>query len=508
MRGGLSCAQPASRSIHTGLTAGFHWIRLEHFEGTGNARIKLEWQQGNGAVSVIPIGNLYADYPDGGGVCGGNASTGPQPLAPLCQVITPTPNLTPTTTPATPAPTLPPTICIGTFPAGGWSFNVYNTPSNGGTIIASVTSGAGNLPPSGVEILGVHPNSAGDLWYRLGIYRTDANPGGWTIADSNPLIIPNNQPCNSLPLMNSSGQPTAAPAPTTDLRNICLFILASPTPSYTIAGIRDRTNETTNSPINIGANVPVLVTAVHLNQQYVKVSYNNSAGVAQSPRWIKFSESQINFNSPCVQTQAPRIVEADLPTCNTGQVLNCRPGSNVPLPVIFGQSASIKASFGSTTAGCNNDNIDCYNPPGDPLGSRPCPLYTNPEDQGKNCGIDLQTSADAVPGVVGPKIVYNYCGGLLETFGASGTMRITVTDNSSQVVTRYNYTHIETLSSVLLSNSTSIGEYVAQGIQIGTYGPVGAYGGTENSEHVDTVQVNIGSSVPYSEPPWNAGCSN
>jgi hypothetical protein len=476
------------------LTAGFHWIRLEYFEGVNNARIKLEWQQGTGPRTEIPIANLYADYPDGGsggGVCGGNASTGPQPLAPLCQVITPTPNLTPTATPATPAPTLPPTICIGTFPAGGWSFNVYNTPSNGGTIIASVTSGAGNLPPSGVEILGVHPNSAGDLWYRLGIYRTDANPGGWTIADSNPLIIPNNQPCNNLPLMNSSGQPTAAPAPTTDLRNICLFILASPTPSYTIAGIRDRTNETTNSPINIGANVPVLVTAVHLNQQYVKVSYNNSAGVAQSPRWIKFSESQINFNSPCVQTQAPRIVEADLPTCNTGQVLNCRPSIPISSPRIFnGAAATIIAPFGDPVLGCGNDNPLCYGDPNNPE-TRPC-RYRDISDS-SNCGIDLTT---------GSKAVYVYSGGLLGGFSpSSGTLSILVTNSSGATISRFNYTHINqnTFSSALFGSTSSIREYVASGINIGLYGPIGAYGSVE---HVDSVAVDDINET-YAEPPWN-----
>jgi hypothetical protein len=74
----------------TGLSAGFHWIRLEHFEGTGNARIKLEWQQGTGSRSVIPLANLYAAFP-GLDSCPAPGSAAlnpnsPQALAPLCQV--------------------------------------------------------------------------------------------------------------------------------------------------------------------------------------------------------------------------------------------------------------------------------------------------------------------------------------------------------------------------------------------------------------------------------------
>jgi hypothetical protein len=89
MKGGLSCAQPASHSPHIDLPAGFHWIRLEHYEGTGNARIKLEWQQGTGAVSVISVGNLYATFPSS--------------LTPPTPTITPsrTPTLTPTLAPVT-----------------------------------------------------------------------------------------------------------------------------------------------------------------------------------------------------------------------------------------------------------------------------------------------------------------------------------------------------------------------------------------------------------------------
>jgi hypothetical protein len=85
-------AQPASRSIHTGLTAGFHWIRLEHYEGTGNARIKLEWQQGTGTRSVIPVGNLYPAYPGFDSCPAAGAAPNPnsiQPLSELCQPTQP-----------------------------------------------------------------------------------------------------------------------------------------------------------------------------------------------------------------------------------------------------------------------------------------------------------------------------------------------------------------------------------------------------------------------------------
>jgi hypothetical protein len=85
-------AQPASRSIHTDLPAGFHWIRLEHFEGTGNARIKLEWQQGTGTRSVIPVGNLYPAYPGFDSCPAAGAAPNPnsiQPLSELCQPTQP-----------------------------------------------------------------------------------------------------------------------------------------------------------------------------------------------------------------------------------------------------------------------------------------------------------------------------------------------------------------------------------------------------------------------------------
>ena len=364
------------------------------------------------------------------------------------------------------------------------------------------------MPANGIEVLGVHPNSNGELWYYMGLYRNDGLTHDWTIVANSALSLANTTACASLPLVTFTGGVTVAPSPTTDLQDRCLFILNDTATSYSLEGVRDRTNGGMPTILNIDSNVPVLVTQIHLNQQYARVLYKNSAGIDQTQRWVKFVESGISRNSACItEVFAPFMTEAELPECTTSTVLNCRPATAIAVSRIFGQAAIIKNAFNSTGGGCNNTNPFCYEPPNDTLNGRPpCPEYPLTEEA--NCGIDLWTANDAPPGVVGSKTVYAYCGGLLGGYsGSSGTLALIVRNSNGLNVTRYNYTHIDTLYSSLLSSSTSLYEYVARGIQLGTYGPIGAYGGTEDEEHIDTVQVNIGSTTPYSDPPWNSGCN-
>jgi hypothetical protein len=163
-------AQPASRSIHTGLTAGFHWIRLEHYEGTGNARIKLEWQQGTGAVSVIPVGNLYATFPSA--------------LTP------PTPTITPSRT-----PTLTPTLAPVTYTL--WSNAVPTPITNANAGGAAVNLGVRFRSSVNGSITGVrfykHSGNTGThtgyLWTNTGTFTNETASGWQTVTFSTPVSI-------------------------------------------------------------------------------------------------------------------------------------------------------------------------------------------------------------------------------------------------------------------------------------------------------------------------------
>jgi hypothetical protein len=395
---------------------------------------------------------------------------------PVAQVATPPPTSTPTPTPAL--------VCYAQLPSG--SLNVHSQPATNSTIVATVVASLNHVPANGIEIMGIHPNLNGELWYRLGIYRSDmiTQPGGWARVDGTPMQVPNT--CNNLPLVNRTGQSTAAASPTTDLLDRCLFILDAAVASYSLNGVRDRTNAGTPTTLAIDANVPVLVTQVHLNQQYARVLYKNSIGVDQPQRWVKFTESGISRNSVCVtQGFAPFMTEADLPLCTTGALLNCRPSSPAPAPRIFnGGGATVIAPFAHPELGCGNNDLLCWGDPNNPA-TRPCPYRDVNATQ--NCGIDLTSSN---------KATYIYTGGILGGYSSStGTMAILIKNANGVTILRYNYTHVE-LSSTRFN---SAGEYVASGIYLGNYGPIGPYG---NIEHVDTVQVDDINQT-YAVPPWN-----
>ncbi len=411
-------------------------------------------------------------------VDGANTNCAPRLVVNFTQnTATPSPTFTPTATPTLGS------ICYAQLPSS--SFDVHSQPSSQSSVVATVNAAAGNLPPNGIEIVGIHPNLDGELWYRLGTYRVGLS-GDWAKADGTPMQVPNNTPCGNLPLMTSAGQPTAAPSPTTNLRDRCLFILNAAVLSYSLGGVRDRTNGGTPATLSIGANVPVLITQVHLNQQYARVLYKNSDGVNQPERWVKFIESGISRNSPCVtQGFAPFMTEAELPECFTA-VLNCRPSSPVPAPRIFnGLPATVIAPFAHPSLGCGNDNLLCWGDTSNP-DTRPCPYRDISATE--NCGIDLTASSNAT---------YIYRGGILGGYSSStGTMAILVKNAIGATVLRYNYTHVGLASPRFNSGA---GEYVASGIYLGNYGPIGPYG---DIEHIDTVQVND-TNQTYAEPPWN-----
>jgi hypothetical protein len=313
-------------------------------------------------------------------------------------------------------------------------------------------------------------------------------------------------------LVNRNGEQTAAPLPTTNYRDICLFILDEAVESFTIEQIRDRTNGANVTGTQLEANLPIVIRDVHLNLQYFRVSYNDATGLTQTPRWIKYSEANIAQFPSCVTTtpipRAPRIGEWFLPVCQVDQFVNCLPATAPASPRIFnGVQATVIAPFGAIGPGCDNADDNCWENRELEIGP-PCPLYVDENgeidtERANNCGVDIATQSDRAPGGTGPKQVFIYTGGLIQFFGgASGTLRIVVLSPSGVITTRYNYTHIEddTVPSTLLQLLQTPNEYLASGIEIGSYGPVGAYGATEFDEHVDTVQVDNESS--YSAPPW------
>jgi len=395
----------------------------------------------------------------------------------------------------------PPPVCLVQFPSGTTPdrFNVYDQPRTDGNSnnIATVIAGE-NIPPAGIEVIGIYPNPQGELWYRLGAYRTSLT-GGWTRVDAGIPALPDTPDCENVALVNRNGELTAAPSPTTNYEDICLFILDEAVQSYDLEGIRDRTNGGSPSTIEIPTNVPILLRRVHLNLQYVRVSYNNSAGVAQGQRWIKLTEANIpQFTTACVMTgQAGRIDEIVLPLCDVNQYLNCRPATAPVSPRIFnGQSSQVIADLdlgGPGTGagpGCDNTDLLCYADPNDEE-TRPCKFY-DPTDN-RNCGIDIRTTS-------GIQDVFAYAGGIIVFYEGtfSYTLSLGILESVSangDAARRYNYTHLS-LSSTLL---TTVDEYVATGTLLGVYGPYGAYGSVE---HIDTIQIDL-LLEQYSAPPWN-----
>ncbi|MDX2141139.1 MAG: hypothetical protein SF123_23855, partial [Chloroflexota bacterium] len=404
----------------------------------------------------------------------------------------------------------PPPVCLVQFPSGTTPdrFNVYDQPTTEGNSenIATVIAGQ-NIPPAGIEVIGIYPNPQGELWYRLGAYRTSLT-GGWTRVGAGIPALPDISDCENVALVNRNGEQTAAPSPTTNYTDICLFILDTAVASYDLSGIRERTNGGNASTVEIAANVPIVIRRVHLNLQYALVSYNDATGAIQTPRWIKYSEANIAQFTPCVTAsptpQAPRIGEGALPICQANQYLNCRPATAPVSPRIFnGVAATVIAPFGDPVLGCDNAEPGCWVNRQLEVGP-PCPLYVNENgevdtENANNCGVDIVTQPDFDSNGLGPKQVFLYSGGrIIGYFLDSGTLQLATTLNISSnggvtIIARHNYTHIALISPLL----ETTGEYIASGVEIGAYGPIGPFG---TRQHVDTVQVNNESS--YSSPPW------
>jgi hypothetical protein len=200
----------------TGLTAGFHWIRLEHFEDTGNARIKLEWQQGTGTRSVIPVGNLYSVFP-GLDSCPAPGSAAlnpnsPQALAPLCQVASPTPTLTPTPSPTPTGTAEPFEVWHVSCNVNGGVARARNFPSFGGQFIRMYPAG------TTLFVFESRVGADGTTWKRVTGYEQASYSGYshtlWIAQNYQGIILEQGQAsaCSQLtPVSNNSitPQPTA-----------------------------------------------------------------------------------------------------------------------------------------------------------------------------------------------------------------------------------------------------------------------------------------------------------
>jgi hypothetical protein len=395
--------------------------------------------------------------------------------------------------------TPPPQICYGSLLSG--SFNTYSSPSLNSLLVATVNTS--NVLTSGIEMVGVHPNSDGELWYFLGAYRPSLS-NHWTPVTDSPIVLNNTPACTNLPLLTSLGNPTATPSPTSNYADACLFIMNNSIVGYTDQEVQDRTNGQTITGTSIGANVPILLSLRYINLQYALIQYNDMNGQLQPERWIKTSDAGINNASTCLTSQIVSMPETNLLECTGTNFVNCLPANPVQSPAIFnGESAVVTAPFGDPILGCSNADSGCWVDRDNFVGP-PCPYLSHATEASpttfnspNNCGIDLATVADNIPGQIGPKQVYSYASGIVDSYNlGSGTLRI-----RSIVLPeiRYNYTHLVARTDLI----NYLDEYVARGIILGAYGPIGVYGGTENLEHIDTVEVNDLFET-YSEPPWGS----
>jgi hypothetical protein len=389
-----------------------------------------------------------------------------------------------------------PQICYGSLLSG--SFNTYSSPSLNSLLVATVNTS--NVLTSGIEILGVHPNSDGELWYFLGAYRPSLS-NHWTPVTDSPIVLNNTPDCTNLPLLTSLGNPTATPSPTSNYADACLFIMNNSIVGYTDQEVQDRTNGQTITGTSIGANVPILLSLRYINLQYALIQYNDMNGQLQPERWIKTSDAGINNASTCLTSQIVSMPETNLLECTGTNFVNCLPANPVQSPAIFnGESAVVTAPFGDPILGCSNADPDCWGEFN--ISAPPCPFLPNSlvgqPNSSNNCGIDLATASDHVANQIGNKMVYAYTSGIVGSYSeTSSTLRIL--EPVSNPVIRYNYTHLDLRPS--LADRT--GEYLVRGTWLGVYGPFGAYGSSENDEHIDTVQVNE-SLQTYSEPSWGS----
>jgi hypothetical protein len=416
-----------------------------------------------------------------------NPKAGIEPADCIYQIpTTPTPPNSPTAT-FTFTPTIPPASC--TFTLDNGQFHVYPQPQ---ITTPSATVLAGEQV---IEVLGLYKNSEGEVWYYLEDYRTDIEVRAWAQLDSTLVAH-----CTDLILLDRNGNPVPPP-PVDDLFDICLFMLPVEADVFNLQNVTDKTNGSTVTPVDhLIVDMPVLVTELHPNRQYVRIRYNNINGDLQPENWIPLKVSGtvvIGETTDCLLDPTHFFDPASLPQCGNGQVVNCRPV--ISCAWIFGCSSSnqhlhenyVIAGFDANGPGC--DNVECED--------LPCPQWSITDQ--RHCGVDLVTQADwdsrsrdDYQNVSnGNRGVYTIAGGIyIGRDPGSGTYQFRTVDTSRNLLLEYQYTHVSA-NRILDSRR---GEFVYAGIYLGEYDDIGQWGSTL---HVHTVAVIY--TVPTTTDIWH-----
>jgi len=371
--------------------------------------------------------------------------------------------------------------------------NLYSTRDTSSTVEGSVAANGE------IGIIGLH---IGGQWYLATIRLESGEPVlGWVQVTA---VAAN---CTGDPRVDDDGELVLIPPynPATE----CLATLNARSALqgslyvYSLNEIREKTNrddglvvsDDGRTQLQVGQYVAVL--GIHLNNQYVRVRYYDPQGVLQeTDRWVRlrtFDEARFagltlvppDTSNPCsdgsgnlsrAKITALTMLETQLPVCLADQFLNCKPARactdlfdcvaytpTPPLNTTFFDILTL-TEFGSTLDGCSNSR--CSSPPA-------CPAW--PAGDNRHCGHDVVTRADEELNVASARGVYNLVGGIVREFSTNGYVyKIRARDGDTQIL-EHQYVHMPANDGI---TNNDRGEYIAQGIRLGSYGPLGSYGVT------------------------------